>query len=319
MYRGVAWHDGVGAGVAASVAAGVDRRAGAALRLLPERNDDPGGRSAGDDEAADGSADPHRDERASVPLRDVSADPDCDPEGCGRDGEGWEVAMTEMLNKELLAQVVRQGRRRADRQLLSFFGARDRREGGERRRSSPYASNGPVRPDLARLVADHPRDNTASVKLGKVEMGQGTPTALLMIAAEELDMGLDADEDDHARHERHPEPGRQHRQSGRADGRQADPGSSRHGEDDAAEAGLDEPRRAGREPHRRQGRRVGRRQDRHLRRADRRQALQHDDHRPSRRRATPRRRRRPWRARRGRSRSASTSSSARARRASTSR
>ena len=31
-------------------------------------------------------------------------------------------------------------------------------------------------------------DNTASLKMGKVEMGQGTPTALLMIAAEELDM-----------------------------------------------------------------------------------------------------------------------------------
>jgi aerobic-type carbon monoxide dehydrogenase small subunit (CoxS/CutS family) len=36
---------------AASAAAGVDRRAGAALRLLPERNDDPGRRPAGDDEA----------------------------------------------------------------------------------------------------------------------------------------------------------------------------------------------------------------------------------------------------------------------------
>ena len=35
-----------------------------------------------------------------VPLRDVSADPDGDPEGCGRDGEGWEVTMTEMLKKE---------------------------------------------------------------------------------------------------------------------------------------------------------------------------------------------------------------------------
>ena len=33
-------------------------------------------------------------------------------------------------------------------------------------------------------------DNTASVKIGKVEMGQGTPTALLMIAAEELDMSF---------------------------------------------------------------------------------------------------------------------------------
>ena len=42
---GAAWDDGGGAGVA-SVAAGVDRCAGAALRLLPERDDDPGRRPA---------------------------------------------------------------------------------------------------------------------------------------------------------------------------------------------------------------------------------------------------------------------------------
>ena len=48
----------------------------------------------------DRGADPHGDERAPLPLRHLSADPDGDPEGCGRDGEGWEVAMTEMLNKE---------------------------------------------------------------------------------------------------------------------------------------------------------------------------------------------------------------------------
>ena len=93
-------HDGDGAGGAASAAAGVDRRAGAALRLLPERNDDPGRRPAGDDEAADRGADPHRDERPPLPLRHLSADPDGDPEGRCRDGEGWEVTMTEMLNKE---------------------------------------------------------------------------------------------------------------------------------------------------------------------------------------------------------------------------
>ena len=57
---------------AASVAAGVDRRAGAALRLLSERDDDPGRRSAGDHEASHRSADPHRHERASVPLRHLS-------------------------------------------------------------------------------------------------------------------------------------------------------------------------------------------------------------------------------------------------------
>ena len=45
LWAAAAWHDCCGAG-AASVAAGVDRRAGAALRLLPERDDDPGRRPA---------------------------------------------------------------------------------------------------------------------------------------------------------------------------------------------------------------------------------------------------------------------------------
>ena len=206
----------------ASAAAGVDRRAGAALRLLPERNDDPGRRSAGDDEAADRGADPHRDERPSVPLRHVSAHPDGDPEGRRCDGEGWEVTMTEMLKKEFsrksfvkgggaLIVALQRGRRR------------HRREGREVGRRDPYASMGPFDQIAVDSWLIIHADNTASVKLGKVEMGQGTPTALLMIAAEELDMDFGQMKMIIARHERHPEPGRQHRQPGRADGRQADP------------------------------------------------------------------------------------------------
>ena len=84
---------------AASVAAGVDRRAGAALRLLPERDDDPGRRSARDDEEPVRGPDPHGDERASVPLRDVSENPDRDPEGRGRDGEG-RCMMTGLLHEK---------------------------------------------------------------------------------------------------------------------------------------------------------------------------------------------------------------------------
>ena len=42
MWAKDARYDGCDSGCAASVAAGVDRRAGAALRLLPERDDDPG-------------------------------------------------------------------------------------------------------------------------------------------------------------------------------------------------------------------------------------------------------------------------------------
>ncbi len=52
----------------------------------------------------------------------------------------------------------------------------------------PFASNGPFdQVSVDSWLTIH-ADNTASLKIGKVEMGQGTPTALLMIAAEELTM-----------------------------------------------------------------------------------------------------------------------------------
>ena len=123
----------LGPGLAASAAAGVDRRAGAALRLLPERDDDPGRRPAGDHEAPDRGADPHRDERPSLPLRHLSADPHGDPEGRRRDGEGWEVAMTEMLNKEFSRKSFVKG---GGAMIVAFsvVGAGARRQGRERPR-----------------------------------------------------------------------------------------------------------------------------------------------------------------------------------------
>jgi CO/xanthine dehydrogenase Mo-binding subunit len=52
----------------------------------------------------------------------------------------------------------------------------------------PFASNGPFDQNAVDSWLTIHADNTASLKIGKVEMGQGTPTALLMIAAEELSM-----------------------------------------------------------------------------------------------------------------------------------
>jgi len=52
----------------------------------------------------------------------------------------------------------------------------------------PFASNGPYdQTQVDSWLIIH-SDNTASLKIGKVEMGQGTPTALLIIAAEELNL-----------------------------------------------------------------------------------------------------------------------------------
>src|SRR4029079_14404249 len=184
----VARHDRCRSCLAAPAAAGLDRRPGAALRLLPERHDDPGRRPVGDDQAADRGADPHRDERPSVPLRHVSAHPHGHPEGCVRDGEGWEVAMTEMLNKEFSRKTFV----KAGGAMVVGFSAAGALVGAKSAKAAiaPYASMGPfdqISVDSWLIIHS---DNTASLKIGKVEMGQGTPTALLMIAAEELDMGL---------------------------------------------------------------------------------------------------------------------------------
>jgi nicotinate dehydrogenase subunit B len=56
---------------------------------------------------------------------------------------------------------------------------------------SPFASDGPS--DLGQVdsfVAIH-ADNTASIKTGRVDVGQGTTTGLLLLVAEELDLDID--------------------------------------------------------------------------------------------------------------------------------
>ena len=58
-----------------------------------------------------------------------------------------------------------------------------------------FESNGPFdTQQIDSWIAIH-ADNTATVRLGMVELGQGSPTGLLMVAAEELNMDFSADED----------------------------------------------------------------------------------------------------------------------------
>src|SRR5205814_4175556 len=94
---------------ATPAAAGVERRAGAALRLLPERDDDPGRRSALDDEEPDGGSDPHRHERPSLPLWHLSAHPDGDQAGRRRDGQGRQVMTGFMHEREFSRQAFLKG------------------------------------------------------------------------------------------------------------------------------------------------------------------------------------------------------------------
>src|SRR5262245_41149024 len=96
--------------------------------------------------------------------------------------------MTELLNKEFSRKTFIKG---GGAMIVAFtvvgagVGARAAKAADD-----PYASNGPFDQISVDSWLTIHADKTASLKMGKVEMGQGTPTALLMIAAEELDMRL---------------------------------------------------------------------------------------------------------------------------------
>jgi nicotinate dehydrogenase subunit B len=73
---------------------------------------------------------------------------------------------------------------------FSLAGAGFGAHGASTAGADPYASNGPFDQQAIDSWITIHADNTATVKFGVVDMGQGTPTGLLMIAAEELGMGM---------------------------------------------------------------------------------------------------------------------------------
>src|SRR5439155_8707460 len=127
------------AGVA-SAPAGVDRCAGAALRLLPERDDDPGRRSALDDQEPDRGSDSDGDERPSLPLWDLSADPDGDQAGRRRDGEGRQVMTGFLHEREFSRKTFLKARGAL---IVGFSLAGTALAGKAQAVDSPYACNGP--------------------------------------------------------------------------------------------------------------------------------------------------------------------------------
>jgi CO/xanthine dehydrogenase Mo-binding subunit len=95
--------------------------------------------------------------------------------------------MTEMLNKEFSRKSFVKG---GGAMLVGFSVAGAGLAGKAQAADSPFASNGPPDPQTVdAFIAIH-ADNTASIKTGRVELGQGSNTGLLMIAAEELDMDV---------------------------------------------------------------------------------------------------------------------------------
>ena len=179
----------------ASAAAGVDRRSGAALRLLPERDDDPGRRPARDDEEPVRGPDPHGNERAPLPLRHVSENPDRDPEGRGRDGKGGCITMTGLMHEK---EFSRKSFVKAGGALVVGFSALGALGAGKAQGATgntPFALRGPgdFLPDLNAVdswIAVR-ADNSVIVTHGETELGHGTPTGILMLVAEEMNMNMD--------------------------------------------------------------------------------------------------------------------------------
>ena len=102
--------------------------------------------------------------------------------------------MTELLNSETLnREFSRTTFLKGGGALIvgfSMAGAAVGAKAGSTAGIDPYASMGPFDQGMIDSWIVVNADNTVSLKAGKIELGQGTPTGLMMIAAEELDMGL---------------------------------------------------------------------------------------------------------------------------------
>src|SRR5262249_53528920 len=156
--------EGAGANAGtASAAAGLHRRAGAALRLLLQRHADQGLGAAGAEPQAHRSADPCAHERPPLPLRHLSADHDRDPAGihpnCGRDA--MTDALTALSRRDLLL---------SGGALVVGFSVSGALPQGALAARGDVA--GPPDPNaIDSWIAVH-ADNTATVYLGKGEFGQ---------------------------------------------------------------------------------------------------------------------------------------------------
>src|SRR5262249_23710145 len=140
-----------------------------------------GSRAPVEEFAARRRADSIGDERSSVPVRYLSEHPARDPASVGSHGGG--DAMT------ALAGGTRREFLKAGCALVVGFGLR-----GVGFPRGPAAGGSVAGPPAAKQIdtwlAIH-ADNPATVYVGFAELGQGASTALLQIAADELDLGME--------------------------------------------------------------------------------------------------------------------------------
>jgi hypothetical protein len=91
--------------------------------------------------------------------------------------------MTEILNKEFSRKSFLKG---GGAMIVGFSVAGAATAGKAGAAIDPYASPGPADPNAVDSFLIIHADNTASLKSGRIELGQGSTTGLRMIAAEEL-------------------------------------------------------------------------------------------------------------------------------------
>src|SRR6478609_7077505 len=177
--------EGTGASAgAASAAAGLHRRAGAAVRLLLQRHDDQGLGAIGADAAPERSADPRPHGRPPLPLRLLSAHHEGDP-GCIHH-DGGSNAMNAIHTNTSPGPLSRRDLLKGGALVVGFCIAGSPLPAAAARGD---AAGPPDPTTIDSWIAVH-ADNTATVYLGKGEFGQGNTTGLLQIAGEELDLEM---------------------------------------------------------------------------------------------------------------------------------
>ena len=150
------------------------------MRLLLQRHADQGlGTSLEESEPT--PADPQPYERASLPLRHLSAGDEGD-QRVHQNGEQRDDRHPQRY--EFLAPRFAQRRRCPHRRLQHDWRAARFSRSGARRGCRPPDPNA-----IDSWVAVH-ADNTATVYFGKCELGQGNTTGMLQIAGEELDLDM---------------------------------------------------------------------------------------------------------------------------------
>src|SRR5262245_38163244 len=189
---------------ATSAAASVDRRAGAAVRLLPERPDPHGEGVARPQSESHRRRDPRRHGRRAVPLHDVLPDSASHQARRARPWLGRERRMSDTTLQ--LPRAVEEALRRANPALTrrgflassgalvvtlassSLPGGRALAQAVNAGRAGPYPDRDFLQLDT--WIVIHP-NNTATFYVGKTDGGQGTGTAFRQMMSDELDIAYD--------------------------------------------------------------------------------------------------------------------------------